>query len=93
MLYIGIDVHKKNLSVCVLDESGKLVKRRKVCNQPESVVGLMGGLDLPAGVALGPTHNWGMLYDLFEQIRKQGLTPQHTTTAVTALKRRDIIVT
>ena len=36
MLYIGIDVHKKNLSVCVLDESWKLVKRRNVCNQRES---------------------------------------------------------
>ena len=56
MLYIGIDVHKKNLSVCVLDESGKLVSRRKVCKQRESVVGLMGGLDLPASVALERTH-------------------------------------
>ena len=68
MIYIGIDVHKKNLSMCVLDESGKVINRSKLINSRESVIGFISELELPLSVALEPTHNWGMLYDLLEEM-------------------------
>jgi transposase len=64
MLYVGIDVHKKNLQVCVLDKAGNRIKDCRLENKPESVSGYFAKLDTPAGVALEATHNWGMLYDL-----------------------------
>jgi transposase len=64
MLCIGIDVHKKNLQVCVLDEDGKRIGDCKLENKPESVSGYFAKLDTRASVALEATHNWGMLYDL-----------------------------
>lgn len=66
MIYIGMDVHKKNLSVCVLDESGAALERCKVKNLRDSVINYMSKWSQPAKVALEPTHNWGMLYDLLE---------------------------
>ena len=64
MLYIGIDVHKKNLQICVLDGKGKRMSDCRLENRPESVSGYFAKIDTPAGVALEATHNWGMLYDL-----------------------------
>lgn len=67
MLYIGIDVHKKNLQVCVLDSNGNRIGDCKLENRPESVSGYFAKLDTPARVALEATHNWGMLYDLLSE--------------------------
>jgi transposase len=68
MLYIGIDVHKKNLDVCVIDKSGEVIERCKLANEQNSVFQYFMAKDLPASVAIEPTHNWAMLYDLLEQI-------------------------
>ncbi len=36
MLYVGVDIHKKNLEVCVLDEDGNRLSGCKVANLKES---------------------------------------------------------
>lgn len=64
MLYVGIDVHKKNLQVCVLDSAGERLSNCRLENQPESVAGYFAKMKSSASVALEATHNWGMLYDL-----------------------------
>lgn len=64
MLYIGIDVHKKNLQVCVVDQAGCRLSDCRLENQPSSVLGHFSRIEMPAAVALEATHNWGMLYDL-----------------------------
>jgi transposase len=63
MLYIGIDVHKKNLQVCVLDSDGNRLSNCRLENQPVSVGSYFATIETPAAVALEATHNWGMLYD------------------------------
>jgi len=37
MLYVGIDLHSKQITVCVRDESGEIVLRRQVSTRPEKV--------------------------------------------------------
>ena len=64
MLYIGIDVHKKNLQVCVIDGVGNRMRDCRLENRPHSVSSYFEKIERPAGVALEATHNWGMLYDL-----------------------------
>jgi len=64
MLYVGIDVHKKNLQVCVLDGEGNRLSNCRLENQPVSVASYFATIETPAGIALEATHNWGMLYDL-----------------------------
>jgi transposase len=66
MLYIGVDIHKRNLQVCVLDEQGEQLANLKVANERESVVSYFSRIGLSASVAMEPTHNWGALYDLLE---------------------------
>ena len=64
MLYIGMDVHKKSLEVCIVDQEGNRVKRCRLRNELESVLGYFDTIARPAGVALEASHNWGMLYDV-----------------------------
>jgi transposase len=68
MLYIGIDVHKKNLQICVLDMRGNRVASFRLLNALESVIEYFAGVVLPAQVALEATHNWGMLFDLLKSM-------------------------
>ena len=37
MLYVGIDLHGKQLTVCIRDEAGNAVLRRQVSTRPEKV--------------------------------------------------------
>ena len=37
MLYVGIDLHGKQITVCVRDEAGNVVLRRQVSTRPEKV--------------------------------------------------------
>lgn len=63
MIYVGMDVHKKSIQICVLDADGKVIRQCRIANDRESVLAFFRGLDC-AGVALEATYNWGMLYDL-----------------------------
>lgn len=64
MLYVGMDVHKRTLQVCALDESGAKTIECRIGNDKESLTGLFGRFTQPVSVALEATHNWGMIYDL-----------------------------
>jgi transposase len=68
MLYVGIDVHKKNLQVCVVDRHDNRLSNCRVANQPESVKEHFRRIEASAGVALEATHNWGMIYDLLGEM-------------------------
>ena len=37
MLYVGCDQHRKQITVCVLNEAGEAVRRRQVSTQPEKI--------------------------------------------------------
>jgi transposase len=68
MLYVGIDVHKKNLQVCVVDGEGNRISDCRLANELESVYGFFDRIETPAGIALEATHNWGMLYDMLSDL-------------------------
>lgn len=42
MLYLGIDQHSKQLTVCLRDESGKIVLRRQVSTRPAKISAFLG---------------------------------------------------
>jgi transposase len=59
--YAGLDVSIKETSVCIVDESGKLCRERKVASHPEDLVAILSD---PAfslervGVEAGPLSQW-----------------------------------
>jgi hypothetical protein len=55
--YAGIDVSLEQCSVCVVDESGKIVRETKVASDPAALAGLLGSLGVRLkriGLEAGP---------------------------------------
>lgn len=92
--YVGIDLHAKNLWLCVIDEKGAVVKERKLkCNLDDVLVFLDPfGKDLL--VAIESTVNWYWLVDslmdasyVVKLVHPLGL--KHITEAKIKTDRRD----
>jgi transposase len=69
--YAGIDVSLEYSAVCVVDQSGKIVREAKVASEPEALIGWFGspGLGLERiGLEAGPLSQW-----LFAAMREAGL--------------------
>lgn len=59
--YAGIDVSLEQSSVCVVDETGKIVREAKVASDRKSLIGYFQGLGLPPvriGLEAGPLSQW-----------------------------------
>ena len=52
MHYVGIDLHKKYLTVCALNKSGEVMaEHRRLANTAEAVLGMLGELEGPVAAA------------------------------------------
>jgi transposase len=63
MLYAGIDVHRRNSYVSVVDEKGNRVAQRSLPSEVEAIAGFLGGLDEIPKIAMESTSAWHWLYD------------------------------
>lgn len=67
MRYVGMDYHKRYSQVTVMESQGKVVDRVKMANDPEVLKKYFRGIG-PCEVALEAGRNWGMMYDILEEI-------------------------
>lgn len=63
---VGIDLHRRRSHLAVIDEEGTQVLSRRITNDPETFLELLGGLDGETEVALEATYGWEWLADLLE---------------------------
>jgi transposase len=69
--YAGIDVSMKEVSVCVIDASGKIIREGKVPSEPASLIAWFGALaskPVRIGLEAGPLSQW-----LYPALKKAGL--------------------
>ncbi|MDR7518481.1 MAG: hypothetical protein QN131_00785 [Armatimonadota bacterium] len=45
MLYVGVDASKATSQITVMDETGKVVKRKRVASSREGLQAVLGGID------------------------------------------------
>ncbi len=70
-LYVGMDVSLKETSICVVDESGKIVSEGTVISEPAAIAAFIearAGCALRIGLETGPTTTW-----LWHELRALGL--------------------
>jgi transposase len=70
--YAGIDVSLECSSVCVVDQSGKIIWEAKVASEPEALIGWFGSLGFRMariGLEAGPLSQW-----LYAGMKQAGLT-------------------
>src|SRR4051812_49942592 len=59
--YAGIDVSLERSSVCVVDSSGRIIRKIKLASEPEALVGFFAGLGVAVtriGLEAGPLSHW-----------------------------------
>ena len=59
--YAGIDVSLKESHVCVVDETGRVLREGHVASEPAALIGFFQGLDFPLariGLEAGPLSQW-----------------------------------
>lgn len=65
MLYVGVDLHRKQSHVAVLDEEGELLASRRLGNEPEEFFRVFGEFDPERlEVAFEATYGWGWFADM-----------------------------
>lgn len=63
MLYVGLDVHQKRTSMCILNEDGKTVKQELIKGAWPAVVDRLRGIGHPFSVCYEASCGYGHLYD------------------------------
>ncbi len=70
-LYLGVDVHKHSSTITVMDEDGKRLVTEKLPNTREAFVRLLNSFgDNYFQAVLEAGRNWGVIYDLLENLPK-----------------------
>lgn len=71
MWYVGLDVHWRSSSICILDEKGVMVKQLVVKGSWDRLVEVLGGLDRPFAVCYEASCGYGHLHDRLAVIAKR----------------------
>ena len=59
--FVGLDVSVKETSVCVVDDSGKVISEQKVLTEPDNIITLLtsiGETYARIGIEAGPLSQW-----------------------------------
>lgn len=68
MYYLGIDHHKRFSQVAVMDEKGEVHMNGKIANEKQDFTLLKKHLGQPCRAVIEAGRNWGMMYDLLEEL-------------------------
>src|SRR3990170_5347924 len=68
MLYAGIDAHKKTTHITVMDDIGRVLRRKQVPSSPAGFHQALGGYDEPIKAVLEASYTWGPMYDWLAEI-------------------------
>jgi transposase len=67
MLYVGLDIHLKHISVCVLDKNGKRLRRERVPDA-SALVKLLTSLGQPLSVCYEASCGYGHWHEILSRI-------------------------
>jgi transposase len=76
MRYVGLDVHQRRSSICILDSCGKIVKQELIKGPWPAVMDRLRGIGQPFSISYEASCGYGYLHDRIAQL------PQATHIAV-----------
>jgi transposase len=71
MLYVGLDVHTRRSSLCILNNDGKIVKQDLIRGAWPSVLERLGKIDQPFSICYEASCGYGHLYDRMAPLAQQ----------------------
>ena len=63
---VGIDLHRSRSHVAVIDDGGDVLLSRRIINDPETFLALLGEIDGDCRIALEATYGWEWLADVLQ---------------------------
>ena len=74
MLYVGVDAHKAHSQITVMDETGKVLQRRRAASSREGMLEALGTQrGEPMKAVLEAGYGWGPLYDWIGEVADEVL--------------------
>lgn len=71
MIYMGIDYHKKVSQITLLDEAGRVLRRRRIANRREEFEAVVADMDEPISAVFEATRNWTVVDQLLDGLVDQ----------------------
>ena len=68
MFFIGLDVHLRHTSMCILDQNGKRVKQARISGPWSKIAAEIEQLDGTVAVCYEASCGYGHLHDLFARV-------------------------
>lgn len=68
MLYVGVDAHKATSHVTVMDETGKVLNRKRVPSSPIGLRQVLGRYQEPMKAVIEASCSWGLMYDWLDEL-------------------------
>ena len=68
MLYVGVDAHKATSQVTVMNESGKIIKRKSIATSRADVREALGLFRQPMKAVVEASYCWGPIYDWLDEL-------------------------
>jgi transposase len=63
---VGIDLHRNRSHIAVIDDNGELTLSRRIVNDRDTFLELLGGLEGETSIAVEATYGWEWLAELLE---------------------------
>ncbi len=68
MLYAGVDAHRTTAHITVMDDAGKILRRKRVSSSFGGLQEALGDYQEPIKAVVEASHNWGLVYDWLAEI-------------------------
>ncbi len=68
MLYVGVDAHKATSHITVMDDTGKVLRRKRVPSSFTGICETLGCYREPMRAVLEASGSWGPMYDWLDEV-------------------------
>ena len=68
MLYVGVDAHKTTSHLTIMDEAGKILKRKQIPSSRAGLHQVLGHYEEPMKAVLEASYSWGLMYDWLDEL-------------------------
>ena len=73
MWHIGLDVHQKTSTICILDENGKGIQKRTIRGRWDRLIAELQDIDEPFAICFEASTGYGYLFEQLSKIAKRVL--------------------
>ena len=68
MLYVGVDAHSQNSWITVMNEKGKVLKRKEIASCRQDVQTSLGRYRQPMKAVVEASYSWAPMYDWLDEV-------------------------